>query len=55
MNAIVKELVSVLDRQRALRAEGGHFDERARIQNDLHALRATLRRRDEWKELDDVA
>ena len=55
MEPVVRELISVLDRQRALRAEGGHFDERARIQSDLHALRATLRRRDEWKELDDVA
>lgn len=42
MESLTKKLASALDRQRLLRARGGNFDERARLQSDIHSLRAAI-------------
>lgn len=45
IESMTRTLISVLDRRRTLRAVGGHFDERARLQSEIHTLRATLAER----------
>ena len=46
MHTTSELLISALNRQRSLRVQGGHFDERALIQSEIHGLRASLRRPD---------
>ena len=42
MTNLTQRLLHALDRQRSLRARGGHFDERARLQSEIHDLRAAI-------------
>ena len=42
MTHLTHRLLNALDRQRKLRATGGHFDERARLQSEIHDLRAAV-------------
>jgi hypothetical protein len=46
MHTTSELLISALNRQRSLRVQGGHFDERALLQSEIHGLRASLRRPD---------
>jgi hypothetical protein len=45
MMSLSEKLEKAVDRRRELRARGGHFDERARLQSEIHDLRAALARR----------
>lgn len=41
---LTERLEAALERQRRLRVRGGHFDERAHIQSEIHDLRAAIGR-----------
>lgn len=45
MISLSEKLEKAVDRQRELRARGGHFEERARLQSEIHDLRAAIARR----------
>lgn len=45
MLSLTERLERAVNRQRELRARGGHFDERARLQSEIHDLRAAIAKR----------